>query len=93
MRLERQGSENLLKRRKLTLIVDLDQTIIHATMDPTVGEWMNEKRLSLEDNKPDAPSSLNWPALDDVVQFQLGDDPHRGGIPRPDSPWYYIKPR
>ena len=33
---------HLLKSRKLTLIVDLDQTIVHATVDPTVGDWISE---------------------------------------------------
>jgi len=32
----------LLSNRKLSLIVDLDQTIIHTTVDPTVGDWMAE---------------------------------------------------
>ncbi|KAF8203863.1 hypothetical protein BJ912DRAFT_941247, partial [Pholiota molesta] len=41
-RIERETAEHLLKSRKLSLIVDLDQTIVHATVDPTVGEWINE---------------------------------------------------
>ncbi|KAF5384884.1 hypothetical protein D9615_001109 [Tricholomella constricta] len=41
-RIERETAENLLKSRKLSLIVDLDQTIVHATVDPTVGEWITE---------------------------------------------------
>ncbi|TFY82727.1 hypothetical protein EWM64_g1286 [Hericium alpestre] len=41
-RIERQTAEYLLKSRKLSLIVDLDQTIVHATVDPTVGEWIGE---------------------------------------------------
>ncbi|KAG5730615.1 RNA polymerase II subunit A C-terminal domain phosphatase [Termitomyces sp. T112] len=41
-RIERETAENLLKARKLSLIVDLDQTIVHATVDPTVGEWITE---------------------------------------------------
>ncbi|KAG6811157.1 hypothetical protein H0H92_008743 [Tricholoma furcatifolium] len=41
-RIERETAENLLKARKLSLIVDLDQTIVHATVDPTVGEWIAE---------------------------------------------------
>ncbi|KAG6874388.1 hypothetical protein C0995_015124 [Termitomyces sp. Mi166 len=41
-RIERETAENLLKARKLSLIVDLDQTIVHATVDPTVGEWISE---------------------------------------------------
>ncbi|KAF9453897.1 hypothetical protein P691DRAFT_791077 [Macrolepiota fuliginosa MF-IS2] len=41
-RIERENAEHLLKSRKLSLIVDLDQTIVHATVDPTVGEWITE---------------------------------------------------
>ncbi|KAL5535724.1 FCP1 [Sanghuangporus sanghuang] len=41
-RLEQETAEHLLKSRKLSLIVDLDQTIVHATVDPTVGDWITE---------------------------------------------------
>lgn len=41
-RIEKETAEHLLKSRKLSLIVDLDQTIVHATVDPTVGEWIAE---------------------------------------------------
>ncbi|TFK70427.1 hypothetical protein BDN72DRAFT_887951 [Pluteus cervinus] len=41
-RIERETAERLLNSRKLSLIVDLDQTILHATVDPTVGEWIAE---------------------------------------------------
>lgn len=41
-RIENETAEHLLKSRKLSLIVDLDQTIVHATVDPTVGEWIME---------------------------------------------------
>ena len=41
-RIEKETAEHLLKSRKLSLIVDLDQTIVHATVDPTVGEWITE---------------------------------------------------
>ncbi|TEB38761.1 hypothetical protein FA13DRAFT_1808630 [Coprinellus micaceus] len=41
-RIERETANHLLKSRKLSLIVDLDQTIVHATVDPTVGEWIAE---------------------------------------------------
>ncbi|THH12706.1 hypothetical protein EW146_g7438, partial [Bondarzewia mesenterica] len=41
-RIERESADHLLKARKLSLIVDLDQTIVHATVDPTVGEWIAE---------------------------------------------------
>lgn len=42
MRYDQETSQRLLNERKLSLIVDLDQTILHATVDPTVGEWMDE---------------------------------------------------
>lgn len=51
----------LLSDRKLSLVVDLDQTVIHATVDPTVGEWQKE---------PDNP---NYESLTDVRSFQLQD--------------------
>ncbi|KIJ65044.1 hypothetical protein HYDPIDRAFT_27775 [Hydnomerulius pinastri MD-312] len=41
-RIEQETADHLLKSRKLSLIVDLDQTIVHATVDPTVGEWIAE---------------------------------------------------
>ena len=41
-RLEEQTTTRLRQEQKLSLIVDLDQTIVHATVDPTVGEWMRE---------------------------------------------------
>jgi RNA polymerase II subunit A C-terminal domain phosphatase len=41
-RIERETASHLLKTHKLSLIVDLDQTIVHATVDPTVGDWIAE---------------------------------------------------
>ena len=41
-RIERDTAQHLYRSRKLSLIVDLDQTIVHATVDPTVGEWIAE---------------------------------------------------
>ncbi|KAH7930493.1 hypothetical protein BV22DRAFT_1028215 [Leucogyrophana mollusca] len=41
-RIEKETADHLLKSKKLSLIVDLDQTIVHATVDPTVGEWIAE---------------------------------------------------
>ncbi|KAH8426959.1 protein-serine/threonine phosphatase [Aspergillus melleus] len=61
-RVEEDAKRRLLSNRKLSLVVDLDQTIIHATVDPTVGEWMEDK---------DNP---NHQALSDVRAFQLVDD-------------------
>jgi RNA polymerase II subunit A-like phosphatase len=51
-----------LKQRKLSLVVDLDQTIIHATVDPTVAEWQED-----EENP-------NHRAVKDVKAFQLVDE-------------------
>lgn len=58
-RLEHQTSERLLRQEKLSLIVDLDQTIIHATVDPTVGDWMEDA------------SNPNNQFLRDVRKFRL----------------------
>lgn len=41
-RLSNQTRQLLLQKKKLILVVDLDQTVIHAACDPTVGEWMDE---------------------------------------------------
>lgn len=40
LRIEKETAVKLNEARKLILIVDLDQTIVHATVDPTVGEWI-----------------------------------------------------
>ncbi|OAV87281.1 hypothetical protein PTTG_29501 [Puccinia triticina 1-1 BBBD Race 1] len=63
-RLESETRTRLLKAQKLLLIVDLDQTIIHATVNPTVGEWMAD------------PTNPNWPALQGVSRFQSNDPPN-----------------
>jgi len=52
----------LVKSKKLSLVVDLDQTIIHATVDPTVAEWRSD-----EENP-------NYEAVKDVKSFQLADE-------------------
>ncbi|KAL6721087.1 CTD phosphatase Fcp1 [Lecanora helva] len=52
----------LLKLQKLSLVVDLDQTIIHATVDPTVGDWQKDE------------SNPNHDAVKDVKAFLLDDD-------------------
>ncbi|KAJ3326879.1 Carboxy-terminal domain (CTD) phosphatase, partial [Gonapodya sp. JEL0774] len=63
MRLEKETTERLLRSRKLSLVLDLDQTIIHATVDPTVGEWMED------------PTNPNYPVLQGVHRFVLPDHP------------------
>lgn len=70
--------KRLLEARKLSLVVDLDQTIIHACIDPTVGEWQKD------------PSNPNYDAIKDVRSFQLNDEGPRGMTT---GCWYYIKLR
>ncbi|KUJ14794.1 uncharacterized protein LY89DRAFT_686441 [Mollisia scopiformis] len=74
---EEELQRRLLKHRKLSLVVDLDQTIIHACIEPTVGEWQND------------PTSPNYEAVKDVKAFQLDDGPR--GLAS--GCWYYIKMR
>jgi len=77
-RAEEQLQRRLLKNRKLSLVVDLDQTIIHACIEPTIGEWQRD------------PNSPNYEAVKDVKSFQLQDDAPRGLA---SGCWYYIKMR
>lgn len=62
IRMDSEDTQHLIEQRKLALIVDLDQTIIHVTVDPTVKEWAHD------------PKNPNWCMLKDVVAFQLGSD-------------------
>lgn len=59
---DEEARRRLLDTRKLSLVVDLDQTIIQANVEPTIGEWKND------------PMNPNWEALQDVCMFQLVDD-------------------
>ena len=43
MRLEKDTVARLLKHKKLSLILDLDQTVIHATVDAQVASYLNEE--------------------------------------------------
>jgi RNA polymerase II subunit A-like phosphatase len=61
-RVEEDAKRRLLAWRRLSLVVDLDQTIIHATVDPTVGEWKEDQE------------NPNHDAVKDVRAFQLTDD-------------------
>ncbi|KIL71651.1 hypothetical protein M378DRAFT_1020729 [Amanita muscaria Koide BX008] len=94
-RIERETAEHLFKTRKLSLIVDLDQTIVHATVDPTVGEWIvegeNWEQQRAQKSKPEGESednassdndecpNPNWEALKDIKKFRLG--PESFGLP------------
>ncbi len=90
-RIERETADHLLKDRKLSLIVDLDQTIVHATVDPTVGEWIAEGKAWEEKHKQnghtpptngeDDDCNPNWEALKDVKEFRLGPETFAGAVP------------
>ena len=75
---EEELQRRLLKHRKLSLVVDLDQTIIHACIEPTVGEWQRDL------------TSPNYESVKDVKSFQLNDEGPRGLA---SGCWYYIKMR
>lgn len=59
---DEEAKRRLLSSRKLSLVVDLDQTIIQATVDPTVAEWQSDI------------SNPNYDAVKDVRAFQLADE-------------------
>jgi RNA polymerase II subunit A-like phosphatase len=75
---EHDTQKRLLRQRKLSLVVDLDQTIIHACIEPTVGEWQRDK------------ANPNHEAVKAVKSFQLNDDGPRGLA---SGCTYYIKLR
>ncbi|KAK0385516.1 hypothetical protein NLU13_6696 [Sarocladium strictum] len=58
---EYNAQKTLLRQRKLSLVVDLDQTIIHACVDPTIEKWKND------------PSSPNHAVVQDICSFWLDD--------------------
>ncbi|KAK5781920.1 protein serine/threonine phosphatase PWA37_000683 [Arxiozyma heterogenica] len=79
--------KRLRKQKKLILVVDLDQTVIHCGVDPTIGEWKND------------PSNPNYETLKDVQVFSLDEEPILPflfmGEKRPPvrKCWYYVKVR
>ena len=76
-RTEQELQRRLLRSRKLSLVVDLDQTIIQACIDPTVGEWQRD------------PTNPNHESVKNIKSFQLDDGP--SDLARHCS--YYIKTR
>ncbi|KAG8885349.1 Carboxy-terminal domain (CTD) phosphatase [Tulasnella sp. 331] len=90
-RIENETARVLLKNQKLILIVDLDQTIVHATVDPTIGDWIAEgeawekrkterttKRSSL--SKSTQSNQTNGvEAADDATMSSDGDSDEEGG--------------
>lgn len=78
--------KRLRKDKKLILVVDLDQTVIHCGVDPTIGEWKND------------PSNPNYETLKDVRIFSLEEEPivpfmYMGPKPPLRKCWYYVKIR
>lgn len=85
-KIEKSSTSRLLEERKLSLVVDLDQTVIHVTVDPTVAEWMSD------------PTNPNYDAVKDVKSFILEEPPILPiGYKGPPIPltkrWYYVKLR
>ncbi|OZJ04456.1 hypothetical protein BZG36_02785 [Bifiguratus adelaidae] len=62
-RIEKENAERLIKEKRLSLIVDLDQTIIQATWDTSVEQWMSD------------PNNPNHAATKDVRKFSLPANP------------------
>ncbi|KAL8956985.1 MAG: hypothetical protein Q9193_005630 [Seirophora villosa] len=59
---EHEAKRRLLAAKKLSLVVDLDQTVIQACVEPTIGEWKRN------------PENPNHEAVKDVREFQLVED-------------------
>ncbi|KAF9696661.1 hypothetical protein EKO04_005299 [Ascochyta lentis] len=74
---EEETKKRLLGAKKLTLIVDLDQTVIHTTCERTIAEWKAD------------PENPNHDAVKDVEGFQLADD----NVSNVAANWYYVKMR
>nr|OQO30288.1 hypothetical protein B0A51_03114 [Rachicladosporium sp. CCFEE 5018] len=58
-RADEEARRRLLEARKLTLVVDLDQTVIQACVEKTLAAWKND------------PSNPNYEALQEVRTFDL----------------------
>lgn len=85
-KIEQSTTERLIEQKKLILVVDLDQTVIHATVDPTVGEWQLD------------PSNPNYPFVKEVQSFCLEEEivprpAWTGPKIQPSQCWYYVKLR
>ncbi|KAF2083771.1 hypothetical protein K490DRAFT_76300 [Saccharata proteae CBS 121410] len=63
LKTEEEAKRRLLSSKKLSLVVDLDCTVIHATVDPTVGDWMRD------------PQNPNHGVVQNVRSFELEDGP------------------
>lgn len=82
-RIEKSTRDVLLEEKKLILVVDLDQTVIQTTTDPTVYLWQQD------------PENPNYNAVKDVHSFSLEERIQNGkknGSEKKKS-WYYVKIR
>lgn len=61
-RVQTETFSNLKGQKKLIFIIDLDQTLLHATVDPQVSEWMEKYP--------------QHPVVKDIHAFKLKDSPN-----------------
>lgn len=61
-RIEQESSRRLVQATKLSLVVDLDQCVIQTTVDPTVGDWLQDR------------TNPNHSVLQDVASFRIAEE-------------------
>lgn len=49
-RLEKETAGRLLKEKRLSLVVDLDQTLVHASMNQEIGQWISQQDHKYHEN-------------------------------------------
>ncbi|SCW03295.1 LAFE_0G07294g1_1 [Lachancea fermentati] len=84
--IEKSAQKQLRELKKLVLVVDLDQTVIHCGVDPTIEEWSKD------------PTNPNYDALKNVKTFSLDEEPilppfYMGPKPPIRKCKYYVKLR
>lgn len=82
-RIEKNSTKSLIQEKKLILVVDLDQTVIQTTNDPTVYAWQQDS------------SNPNYAAVKDVKSFFLMENYRVNNVLSPNKrkSWYYVKLR
>ncbi|KAI3652261.1 hypothetical protein MP228_003564 [Amoeboaphelidium protococcarum] len=63
-KIERQIAQRLMEEKKLSLILDLDQTVLHASVNQRIGEVIHND-----------PTVQQWGVTKDVHSFTLPHDP------------------